>query len=70
MTTEQKYKAIKSRLNINDDDVGRVFGLGEGKTRPGVQLSNSSAKMRYIEAFIKIFELIGDRQKSFFDLDQ
>ena len=68
MTTEQKYKAIKKRLNLNEDDVGRLFGLGEGKTPPGIQLANSSAKERYIAAFVGMFELIGEKQTKFFKL--
>lgn len=70
MTTNQKYKLIKKRLGITDREVGSLFGLGKGKTSPEIQLSNSSARDKYVSAFVGIFELIGERQVEFFDLDK
>ena len=70
MTTNQKYKAIKKKLGITDREVGSLFGMGKGKTSPEVQLSNSSARDKYVSAFVGIFELIGERHVDFFDLEK
>jgi len=69
MTVDKKFKAMKKRMNITDREVGIIFGMGQGKTAPEIQFRTSTANKRYKEIFVSIFELIGQKQTEFFNLE-
>lgn len=66
MTTEEKYKVIKKRLGLSDEDVARFFGY-----KSGVSFANSKeGRNRTVAGIVALFEHIGEKQTELFNFDK
>lgn len=66
MTTEQKYKAIKKRLEINDAQVAEMFGY-----KNAMSFANSKeGKAKVIAGIVALFEKIAESQTGFWSFDK
>lgn len=66
MTTQEKYKLIKSRLGINDTQVAEMFGY----KNPMSFANSGKGKEKIIAGIVAVFDKVAETQVGFWSLDQ